>query len=43
MKLGRFTVAGYAIALVVGVGIIATNGAMHMSSTPGFCGSCHVM
>lgn len=43
MKLGRFTVAGYAIALVVGVGIIATYGAMHMSSTPGFCGSCHVM
>ena len=43
MKLRRFTVAGYAVGLVVGIGIIATYGAMHMSSTPGFCGSCHVM
>ncbi|MGB5294613.1 MAG: NapC/NirT family cytochrome c, partial [Thermoanaerobaculia bacterium] len=43
MKLGRFTVAGYAIGLILGIGIVATYGAMHMSSTPGFCGSCHVM
>ncbi|MGB5401502.1 MAG: cytochrome c3 family protein, partial [Thermoanaerobaculia bacterium] len=43
MKLGRFTVAGYAIGLILGIGIVATYGAMHMSSTPSFCGSCHVM
>ena len=43
MKLGRFTVAGYAIALLVGLGLILTYGAMEVSSTPAFCGTCHVM
>lgn len=43
MKLGKFTVAGYAVGLLVGVGIVATYGAMSVSSTPAFCGTCHVM
>ena len=43
MKLGRYTVAGYAVAVGLGIGLILTYGAMEASSTPAFCGSCHVM
>jgi nitrate/TMAO reductase-like tetraheme cytochrome c subunit len=43
MKLRRFTVAGYAVGLLLGIGLILGYGAMEMSSTPSFCGSCHVM
>lgn len=42
-KIGRFTLAGYAIGLLVGVGLIMAYGAMEMSGKPAFCGSCHVM
>lgn len=43
MKFARFTVAGYAVGMVVGLGMVMTYGAMEASSTPAFCGSCHVM
>ncbi len=43
MKLRQLTLAGYAIGLLVGVGLVLTYGAMEVSSTPRFCGSCHVM
>lgn len=43
MKLRRFAITGYAVGLMVGVGLILTYGAMEVSSTPAFCGSCHVM
>lgn len=43
MKVGRFTIAGYVVGLVVGIGLIVAYGAMEVSSTPAFCGSCHVM
>jgi nitrate/TMAO reductase-like tetraheme cytochrome c subunit len=43
MKIGRLTVAGYAVGLAVGVGMVLTYGAMEVSSTPNFCGTCHVM
>jgi nitrate/TMAO reductase-like tetraheme cytochrome c subunit len=43
MKFGRLTVAGYAVGMVVGLGLVMTYGAMEASSTPVFCGSCHVM
>ncbi len=43
MKIGRLTVAGYAVGLAVGVGLVLTYGAMEASSTPAFCGTCHVM
>jgi nitrate/TMAO reductase-like tetraheme cytochrome c subunit len=43
LKLGRFTLAGYVGGLLVGLGLIVTYGAMEASSTPRFCGSCHVM
>lgn len=42
-RFGRFTLIGYVVALAVGLGVILGYGAMHMSSTPGFCGSCHLM
>ena len=40
-RIGRFTLAGYAIGLLVGVGLILAYGAMEMSGKPAFCGSCH--
>ncbi len=43
MKLGRITVAGYVIGMVVGLGLVLTYGAVEVSSTPTFCGSCHIM
>ena len=43
MKLSRFKAAGYAIGLILGLGLILAYGTMEMSSTPTFCGSCHVM
>jgi nitrate/TMAO reductase-like tetraheme cytochrome c subunit len=43
MKLGHLTVAGYAVGMVVGLAMVMTYGAMEVSSTPTFCGSCHVM
>lgn len=43
MKHFRFTVAGYALGMVVGLGMVMTYGAMSVSSKPAFCGSCHVM
>ena len=43
MKVGRLTVAGYAVGLAIGVAVVLTYGAMEASSTPAFCGTCHVM
>ncbi len=43
MRLREITLAGYAVGLLAGVGLVATYGAMEVSSTPRFCGSCHVM
>ena len=43
MKIGRLTVAGYAVGLAIGVAVVLTYGAMEASSTPAFCGTCHVM
>jgi nitrate/TMAO reductase-like tetraheme cytochrome c subunit len=43
MKLGQFTVAGYAVGLMVGLGLVLGYGAIEVSSTPAFCGTCHVM
>jgi len=43
MKFYRMTIAGYAVGMVVGLGMVMTYGAMEVSSTPSFCGSCHVM
>ena len=43
MKIGRLTVAGYAVGLAIGVALVLTYGAMEASSTPAFCGTCHVM
>ncbi len=43
MKLGRITIAGYTLGLIVGLGLVLTYGAMEVSSTPAFCGTCHVM
>lgn len=34
---------GFAAALLVAIGIVATGTAMEVSSRPGFCGSCHIM
>ena len=42
-RIGRFTLIGYVVGLAGGVGLILSYGTMHMSSTPGFCGSCHLM
>lgn len=43
MKLRRFLPAGFALGLLVGLGIVATYGAMEVSSKPAACGSCHIM
>jgi nitrate/TMAO reductase-like tetraheme cytochrome c subunit len=43
MKFARMTVAGYAVGMVLGIGLVMTYGAIEASSTPTFCGSCHVM
>ena len=43
MKIGKYTLAGYVVALAVGIGLILSYGAMEASSTPAFCGTCHVM
>ncbi len=43
MKLRHLTLAGYAGGLALGIGVVAIYGVMHASSTPVFCGSCHVM
>lgn len=42
-RLGRFTLIGYVLGLAVGVGLILGYGAIHVSSSPAFCGTCHVM
>jgi hypothetical protein len=42
-KLRRFLPAGFAVGLLLGIGIVATYGAMSVSSKPAMCGSCHVM
>jgi len=36
-------VATFAAALVAAIGLVAMVSAVHMSSTPTFCGSCHIM
>jgi nitrate/TMAO reductase-like tetraheme cytochrome c subunit len=43
MRFRAFGVTAYAIGLIVGLVAVATYGAMEMSGTPAFCGSCHVM
>ena len=43
MTFRRFAITGYVLGLVVGLGLLAIFGAMEASSTPSFCGSCHVM
>ena len=43
MKLAKFTTAAYGGGLLVGLGLILGYGAIEVSSTPTFCGSCHVM
>ena len=43
MKLSNFALTGYTLAVVVGLGLLATYGAMEASSKPPFCGSCHIM
>lgn len=43
MKRVRWSVAGYAGGLMLGLGVVLVYGAMEVSSTPAFCGSCHVM
>ena len=43
MKFPRFPVYLYAGGLIVGLGLVLTGGAIEISSTPKFCGSCHVM
>jgi len=43
MKLRRYAITGYTLALLIGVGLVFTYGAMEASSTPTFCGTCHVM
>lgn len=42
-RLRRFTLVGYVAGLAVGVGVILAYGAIHVSSSPAFCGTCHVM
>jgi nitrate/TMAO reductase-like tetraheme cytochrome c subunit len=43
LRIGKYTFAGYIVALVIGIGLILSYGAMEASSTPAFCGTCHVM
>ena len=43
MKFGKITIAGYVVGMVVGLGLVLTYGAIEVSSTPTFCGSCHIM
>ena len=43
MKLPRLTLLGYAIGLMIGIGLVLLAGTVELSSTPRFCGSCHVM
>jgi nitrate/TMAO reductase-like tetraheme cytochrome c subunit len=43
MRLGRLTLPFYAIGLLVGLGLVLAYGAIEVSSTPAFCGTCHVM
>ena len=43
MKLRKYALTGYALALVVGVSLVAGYAAVEMSSAPVFCGSCHIM
>lgn len=42
-RLWRFSLPVYAVGLLIGLGLVATYGAMEVSSTPAFCGSCHIM
>jgi nitrate/TMAO reductase-like tetraheme cytochrome c subunit len=43
MSLRRFLPAGLTLGLLAGLGIVATYGAMEVSSKPAVCGSCHIM
>jgi len=43
VKWVRLSFVGYAGGLMLGVGVVLIYGAMEVSSTPAFCGSCHVM
>jgi nitrate/TMAO reductase-like tetraheme cytochrome c subunit len=43
MKLPRVTRFGYVFGLIVGLGLVLMAGAIEISSTPRFCGACHVM
>ncbi|MCP4659454.1 MAG: hypothetical protein GY856_28940 [bacterium] len=43
MKLPRFSLTIYVGGLLLGLGLVLLYGAVGVSSTPGFCGSCHVM
>jgi nitrate/TMAO reductase-like tetraheme cytochrome c subunit len=43
MKLPRLPIIVYTIGLIIGIGSVFMVGTVELSSTPGFCGSCHVM
>jgi nitrate/TMAO reductase-like tetraheme cytochrome c subunit len=43
MKFPRITTFGYGAGLMLGIGLVLIAGAMELSSTPKFCGTCHVM
>ncbi len=43
MRLPKIAGTVYAVAILVAIGLALTYGAMEVSSTPAFCGSCHVM
>ncbi len=42
-RLRRLSLLVYAGAMVTGLGAVLTFGVMEVTSTPGFCGTCHVM
>jgi len=43
MRLPRFTRLGYTLGLIIGLGLVLMAMAIELSSTPWFCGTCHVM